>query len=134
MPLSSGANADASRMSSTWQSGGGSAPEPCAAGSIASTATTSCPAVAQRGVDPGSDEAGRARQQNPHGRSKGSWTPSCGRQCVHVRSSGDLLDGLVHELLERHQVALELGEHVDRPHTGAGLDACVQVVTKAIAA
>jgi hypothetical protein len=40
--------------------------------------------VDQRHGHTRSDESGCAGQQHPHGRSNGSSTPSCGRQCVHV--------------------------------------------------
>ena len=83
--------------------------------------------VGERGRHPRSDEAGRAGQQDSHGRSNGNSTPSCGRQWVHSRSLGDLVDRLVHQLLERHQVALELGEHVDGPHARPGLDAGIDI-------
>ena len=39
----------------------------------------------------------------------------------------NLVDGLVHQLLERHQVLLELSEHLSGGHPRTGLDARVQV-------
>ncbi len=43
--------------------------------------------VAQRGGHPGPDEARRAGQQDSHGNSNGSVTPSCDRHSVQVRST-----------------------------------------------
>ena len=82
-----------------------SASSPCAAGSIASTATTSWPssvsAAATRDpmkpAAPVSRTLTAARTAGRHPRAPGS--------AVHSALLGDLIDGLVHQLLERHQVA-----------------------------
>ena len=46
---------------------------------------------------------------------------------MHVCSSSTLVDRLVHELLERHQVAFELGEHINRPHRASAVDTRIQI-------
>ena len=71
----------------------------------------------QQRADPGSDEPGRTGEQHSHGNANGSVMPSCGRQWVQVRSAGTAARASCTSLLERHQVALELGENVDRGDT-----------------
>ena len=46
---------------------------------------------------------------------------------MHVCSSCNTIDGLVHELLERHHVAFELGEDINSPHGASAVDTRVQI-------
>ena len=84
------------------------------------------PGGRQRRTHPGADEPRGTRDEDPHW-PNGNSTPSGPGAVGAGVFDRSLVDGLVHQLLERHQVLLELSEHLSGGHPRTGLDARVQV-------